>query len=249
MGDTVALPNGRIEVEERPGYLFVVEHGTLLTVDEVDQYGAALELLAARARLRRALIDSRSVEEREPEPEVRDAMWRWLLSARSFDQIAFVLPSEMAVVRVNMLARSQRAGICAFGAVHEAHRWLTGRQRSLSQTFSAPLGGTATPVPPPRAESAARAASSTPPGLRRSQIPPARASDRPPPPARSTEVPLPRESHVPAPPRVPGAVSTGTTGRYAAVPPASDEVKPRTRPPSHRALDAITPPRRKPEER
>src|SRR5690606_21829044 len=147
MGDTIALPNGSIEVEERPGYLYVVEHGTLLTVDEVEQYAAALELLAARARLRRALIDSRSADAREAPPEVRDAMWRWILAAaRSFDQIAFVLPSEMMVVRVNMLARSQRAGVCAFGAVHEAHRWLTGRQRSLSQTFSAPLGSTATPV-------------------------------------------------------------------------------------------------------
>src|SRR5690606_1518837 len=124
-----------------------------------------------RTGVRRALIDSRSADAREPEPEVREAMWRWLLSARAFDQIAFVLGNEMAVVRVNMLARSQRAGICAFGAVHEAHRWLTGRQRTLSHSFSAPLGfgapGVATPVPPPRAESAARGESITPPGVRR----------------------------------------------------------------------------------
>lgn len=224
MGETVALPNGRIEVERRPGYLFLVEHGTLLSTEEVDQYGVAMELLSARTGVRRALIDSRGIDEREPEPEVREAMWRWLLSARAFDQVAFVLGNEMAVVRVNMLARSQRAGICAFGAVHEAHRWLTGRQRTLSHNFSAPLGtgalpGVATPVPPPRAESPARAESITPPGLRRSQLPPA--------PPRAVV-----DSSLPGPPRAPSSTSIASpspssTGRYSAQP-ASEEQPRRT---------------------
>lgn len=232
MGDTVALPNGRLEVEERPGYLYVVEHGTLLTIGEVEQYGEALELLATRAGLRRALIDSRSADDLEPSPGVREAMWRWLVAPRCFDQIAFVLPSELAVVRVNMLARSHRAGVCAFGAVHEAHRWLTGRQRSLSQTFSAPLGSTATPVPPPRAESGEPAsASSTPPGIRRTQVPP---------PARSHEAPA-RSSSVPPPPRVPDVRGAGL-GRYSTPLPSTDVVR---RSPSQRTLEAAARRRRK----
>lgn len=232
MGETVALPNGRIEVEERPGYLYVVEHGTLLTVGEVERYADALETLATRAGLRRALIDSRHADTLEPSPEVREAMWSWLVAPRCFDQIAFVLPSELAVVRVNMLARSHRAGVCAFGAVHEAHRWLTGRQRSLSQTFSSPLGSTATPVPPPRAESGERTLEpSTSPGSRRTQVPPT---------ARSHEDAA-RPSSVPPAPRVPGAADAGL-GRYSSVSPSIDVVR---RSPSQRELEAATSPRRK----
>ncbi|UJR86072.1 hypothetical protein [Sandaracinus amylolyticus] len=196
MGDTVELPSGRLEVEQRPGYLFIVEHGTLRNVDEVGQYAAALELLVDRTRVRRALIDSRAADAVELPPDVRDALWRWLLTARAFDQIAFVLASEMAVVRVNMVARSHRAGICAFGAVHEAHRWLSGRQRTLSQTFSAPLGGASqTPVPPPRAETAAR-----------SSVPP------PPPRTKSDTYPARDASGAPVSPRP----SSSSTGRFTA---------------------------------
>ncbi|AKF10525.1 hypothetical protein [Sandaracinus amylolyticus] len=216
MGDTVELPSGRLEVETRPGYLFIVEHGTLRNVDEVDQYAAALELLVGRTGVRRALIDSRAADAIELPPDVRDALWRWLLTARVFEQIAFVLGSEMAVVRVNMVARSHRAGICAFGAVHEAHRWLSGRQRTLSQTFSAPLGAMSqTPVPPPRAEREPR-----------SSVPP------PPPPRTKSDVyPARDASGAPMPQRA----SSASTGRFTALPPA--------RAPSQPGLEQVRPTR------
>lgn len=198
MGETIELPNARILIEERPGYLYMVEQGTLLTVEELRRYSVAMEQLSERTGLRRALIDSRSASTVDPPREVRDGMWKWLLSGRAFDQIAFVLHDEMHVARVNMTALSQRAGVKAFAAVHEAHRWLTGRQRSPSQVFAAP--GATTPVPPPRAESA------TPLPERRTQTPP--RPSQPPPPAfsstRSSEISLPRPT------------SSGSTGRFPA---------------------------------
>lgn len=165
MGDTVSLAHGHIEVEERPGYLLMVEHGTLRTVDDVAQYASALEILADRSGLRRAVIDSRQADSIEPPKDVREAMWKWLLSARAFDQIAFVLDNEMHLARVNMTALSHRANIKAFTAVHEAHRWLTGRQRTLSQGLVAVTGqlpalplrdGPPRTPPPPRTSAAPR---------------------------------------------------------------------------------------------
>jgi hypothetical protein len=145
MGERIELPNARIEVEERPGYLYLVETGTLKSVAEVEQYSGAMELLAERTGLRRALIDSRAQDEAEPPKLLREAMWKFLLSGRAFEQIAFVLANEMQVARVNMIALSQKAQIRAFPAMHEAHRWLSGRQRTLSQSIQFPVP---TPVPP-----------------------------------------------------------------------------------------------------
>lgn len=214
MGETVELPSGRVEVEERPGgYLYMVEQGTLRSLAEVDQYIVAMEQLSARTGIRKALIDSRAAVPVSRDGGIRESLWKWLVSGRAFDQIAFVLDSEMQVTSVNMVALSERAGIRAFAAVHEAHRWLTGRSRTLSQTLTAPAG-TGTPpggVPSPSPGS----------GERRTSAPP-RPSERPPALRRSSEweIPaqplptIPRGSAPNAPADAPR--SAGTTGRFDA---------------------------------
>lgn len=211
MGDRVALAHGHIDVEERPGYLLMVEHGTLRTVDDVAHYASAMEILADRSGLRRAVIDSRQADAIEPPKDVREAMWRWLLSARAFDQIAFVLDNEMHLARVNMTALSQRANIKAFTAVHEAHRWLTGRQRTLSQGMVA-VPGHLPPLPPRD-------------GLRDGPPrtpPPPRMSGAPRTPMPPPRTPLPSESYEPSSGAPPRRMSTPP-------PPASDRSSAATR--------------------
>src|SRR5262245_14154134 len=135
--EVIALPHARVQVDERPGYLLVVETGTLESVEEVRAYTAALDAIIERTGIKRALIDARG-EVGEPDPEARAAMWDWLAALdRGFTMVAFVLPSEMAVARVNMTALSKRAQVRAFDSTHTAQRWLTRGPRSSSVTMQA----------------------------------------------------------------------------------------------------------------
>lgn len=170
MGETIELPHGRVEIDERPGYLYVVEQGTLLSVSEVEKYTNVIERAVLRTGLRRVLIDSRGTEPVGRDDGVREALWKWLLSGRAFEQMAFVLSSELQATSVNMVALSERAPIRAFATVHEAHRWLAGRARTLSQALTSQGMPAATFTPP----------SARPDATRRTPPPP-RASDRPPP--------------------------------------------------------------------
>ena len=142
MGERVDLQAGHLEIEERTGYLVVAEHGTLGSKADVDAYVFAVEAIASRRKMRRVLIDSRALEGEAESRDVRDAMWKWLTGGRTFDQVAYVLPSEIQVARVNMLALSLKANLRAFPGVPEAHRWLTGRQRTASVIGMSPVTGT-----------------------------------------------------------------------------------------------------------
>nr|MDQ3033286.1 STAS/SEC14 domain-containing protein [Myxococcota bacterium] len=175
MSETVELRHGRITFEERPGYLFIVEEGTLRSVAEVEKYAAAIQAVVERTGLMRVLIDSRGTEPVGRDDGVRDALWKWLVSGR-FEQMAFVLSTELQVTSVNMIALSERARIRGFVAVHEAHRWLTGRQRTMSQAMSTQNLPAQSRTP----AEGVRAPSSTPPrsALPRSDRPPARPSLR-----------------------------------------------------------------------
>jgi len=52
-------------------------------------------------------------------------MWAWLTAEdRPIRSFAFVLPSEMAIARVNMTALACKATLRAFGSVQAAQRWL-----------------------------------------------------------------------------------------------------------------------------
>jgi hypothetical protein len=222
MAETIQLPHGSIQVEERPGYLLLVEQGTLRSVAAVEQYAAALEQLVQRTGLRRVLIDSRGTEPVGRDDGVREALWKWLLSGRAFDQMAFVLSSELQVTSVNMVALSERAAIRGFSAVHEAHRWLTGRQRTLSQSINA-VTGMPTPVPAPLR-----------PGLTESSRPTRGTGE-----IRRTDLPpRPSETALPARPsdRPPPAPRTTSTGRFQAVRP---EPAPPPRPDGTRKSDVL----------
>lgn len=159
--ETIALPHARIEVEGRAGFVYLVESGTLKSVREVEAYADAMEDLIARTGLFRAIIDARG-EVGDPPPEVRAAMWEWLAAHnRGFQMVAFILPSEMAVARVNMTALSKRAPVRAFESLQQAQRWLVRgpRQSSVSiPAFSAEgeeRAGSSRP-PPPVSERAPR---------------------------------------------------------------------------------------------
>jgi hypothetical protein len=159
MADVIELPNARVQVEERPGYLYLIETGTLKSIQEVGAYAAAIEAIIVRTGIARAIIDARD-EIGDPPPEVRHAMWDWLAAPdRGFQMVAFILPSEMAVARVNMTALSRRAQVRAFDNVQQAQRWLTRGPRQSS--MSIPTIGA--PTPPSGVRPGSRAPSSVPP--------------------------------------------------------------------------------------
>jgi hypothetical protein len=131
----IELPAGRVEIESRPGYLYVIESGELRSLAELRKYTRELERLIEQTRIKRAVIDARE-ERGDPPPEVVKAMWEWLLTPEhGFEAVAFVLSNEMAVARVNMTALAQKAPIRAFDNVHQAQRWLT---RSGKSTMPPP---------------------------------------------------------------------------------------------------------------
>lgn len=122
--EVIELPHALIEVEARPGYLFIIETGSLETLSELRRYTARLDAMAERLERTKALIDARG-EVGDPSPEIRKAMWEWLTAhERTFERVAFVLATEMAVARVNMTALSRRAPLRAFDAIHAGQRWL-----------------------------------------------------------------------------------------------------------------------------
>ncbi len=129
---TIELAQAQVEVEERAGYLFIVESGQLRTLRELHAYTSAVSAVVTESGIDRAIIDARG-EVGDPPPEVRAAMWEWLSSPdQGFKLVAFILPTEMAVARVNMTALSRRAPVRAFHSVQEAQRWLTRGPRASS---------------------------------------------------------------------------------------------------------------------
>lgn len=167
----IEFSNARIEVEERKGYLLVVESGQLRTTAEVARYARAMQSVVTRSGIDRAIIDARG-EVGDPPAEVREAMWTWLSTPdRGFSKVAFVLPSEMAIARVNMTALSKRAPLRAFDTVQQATRWLT---RSTRSTMTLPALSTA---PPDHASDEPR-----PTGLEPTRVPPAPSVPRDAPP-------------------------------------------------------------------
>ena len=132
--EVIELPNAIVEIEARSGFLFVVESGELGTLADVHRYTQAMDRAIQKTGLERAIIDARG-EVGDPPESVREAMWEWLLSPeRGFDVVAFVLPTEMAVARVNMTALSKKARVRAFESVHEAQRWLLRGPRFASRS-------------------------------------------------------------------------------------------------------------------
>jgi hypothetical protein len=135
--ESLDLSQGRIVAESRPAYLLVTERGSLASVGDVRRYGAFVEAAASRTGATCLLVDARLGEPGERDDEVRAAFWAWLRSGRVFQQVAWVLPTEMAVTQANMQALSLRASLRAFSTAQEGHRWLLSRAGGFAPTLPA----------------------------------------------------------------------------------------------------------------
>ena len=170
--EVIELPQAYVEVEARPGYLFVVETGQLTRLSEVKRYTARLDAIAKRLERQKALIDARG-EIGDPPEDVREAMWTWLTGAeRALETVAFVLATEMAVARVNMIALSRRAPLRAFDSVQGAQRWLL-RDPKISTGVTQPRISSSVPPPEgiPPAHSETRRARPSPTQYRSTEVP------------------------------------------------------------------------------
>jgi hypothetical protein len=151
--EVIELPHARVVVEQQPGLLFIVETGQIKTLAELGRYIAAIDSIVKRTATDRAVIDARG-EVGDPPLAVREAMWSWILDPhRGFSILAFVLPTEMAIARVNMTALSQGAKVRAFDSVIAAQRWIARGPRFSTQTMRTPSSR-----PPPMEPSKERAA-------------------------------------------------------------------------------------------
>lgn len=205
----IELAHAQIEVEERSGYLYVVESGQLRDLRELSGYTSAMDELVAKCGIDKAIIDARG-EVGDPPAEVRNGMWDWLMAPdRGFALVAFILPSEMAVARVNMTALSRRAPVRAFESVQDAQRWLTrGPKASSVMGMSAAVRSSS------RISSRPPAPVSEPAALAPTERPPAGASA---PPAMPP---------IPSAPRPPSGQRTSTVSKR----PSDPGVDGRTRP-------------------
>lgn len=224
---TIELAHAQVEVEERSGYLYVVETGQLRNMRELHAYTSAMDEVVAQTGIDRAVIDARG-EVGDPPAEVRAAMWDWLGSPeRGFSLVAFILPSEMAVARVNMTALSRRAPVRAFTSVQEAQRWLTRGPRATSSMF-APSAERISSRPPPRAD--ANAPTERPPAATAPTVP---AFPRPP--AVPAEAAEPRSERVPRPSPPPRSSTPAPRGVDSARRPSDRGFRPPQPGPSERA--------------
>jgi hypothetical protein len=127
----LTLKNGRMEGDERDGYLFIVASGVLEDLEDVAASNAFLERLMEERGTKRGLIDAR-LQSDEPTPEVRAAVWDWLKSERAFAVLGYLVPetATMKVSRVNMTAVSFGLNVRAFVSVVDAHRFVVPKKRS-----------------------------------------------------------------------------------------------------------------------
>lgn len=148
---TIELDRALIEIEERQGYLFVVESGRLSGMRDVRRYHSEVDQMIRATGITKGLIDARG-EVGDGDPDQRDAMWEWLLDpSRSFEVTAFVLPAGMAVARVNMTALAKGANLRAFETVSAAQRWLArgGRPTAGFRSSSQNVPGASSTIRPP----------------------------------------------------------------------------------------------------
>ena len=127
----LTLKNGRMEGDERDGYLFIVASGVLEDLEDVALANAFMQRLIEEHGTKRGLIDAR-LQSDEPTPDVRAAVWDWLKSDRAFDVLSYLVPetATMKVSRVNMTAVSLGLNVRAFVSVVDAHRFVVPKKRS-----------------------------------------------------------------------------------------------------------------------
>jgi hypothetical protein len=110
-------------LEPRPGYLLVVQHGCLESLDVARDLQLRVERACAKQGAdRRVLFDNRDTD--EPAQEIRESMFAWAVA--SFERVALLLRSDLKAVRTNMDALSRRAHVRGFVEENEATVWLCG---------------------------------------------------------------------------------------------------------------------------
>lgn len=144
--ERIELPAGEVIVENHETFLLIQESGTLRHRQDLEHYTQHLERIMQQTGIRKAVIDARA-EQDNSDQELRDLMWAWMTHpTHGLETVALVLPSEMAVARVNMTALARGANIRAFDSLFAAQRWLVrGRRRSTTKVRSS------SPPPPPDA--------------------------------------------------------------------------------------------------
>ncbi len=144
--ERIALPAGEVIVENHETFLLIYESGTLRHRQDREHYTQHLERVMRETGIRKAVIDARA-EKDSMNQELRDLMWAWMTHpTHGFTSVALVLPSEMAVARVNMTSLARGANIRAFDTLFAAQRWLVRGRRSSTSSFRS-----SSPPPPPNA--------------------------------------------------------------------------------------------------
>jgi hypothetical protein len=130
-------------------HVLAVERRALASEDETRQFVAELEAAGRRSAVRRLVIDSRTELASSPSDARWSAggwvMWSWIRSQKSFDMVAFVLPDEMVITRVNMTALSERLSVRAFASLPDAKRWISTSPRLRTSSTALPIVAVATP--------------------------------------------------------------------------------------------------------
>lgn len=108
-------------IELQEGYVLVAMFGRLESLEAATKEQKTIERACVPRADRRMLFDNRGTD--APDEAIRRAMFDW--AAARFDRVALLLDSEIAAVRTNMSALSQRASLRAFHDEADAIRWLT----------------------------------------------------------------------------------------------------------------------------
>lgn len=126
-------------VDERPGYLFVIEEGSIGTGTE--RYLAALERLGMQSGRQRLLIDARA----RLDPLEDDVVWAWFGRQSRFAKLAFVFEDELTVAECNMKALAQGLPVRCFNQVQLAQRWLFRERRRSTSSLPPSSEGSGAP--------------------------------------------------------------------------------------------------------
>ncbi len=128
MRELYQIGDFRAEIESREGYILIAETGRIDEAEAMRQYLEVIRLFGARTGHTRVLFDAREPLASAPgDLGARDARWDFFCGQRRLTRHAVVVASELAMMRVNMTARSKRAQVRAFLDLEGAHRWLVAK--------------------------------------------------------------------------------------------------------------------------
>ncbi len=155
MGEEWELGQGRMETEERKGYLYVRLRGEILTVSDVERgvlilRDRMMDGVDGRLDTKKLLFDLRQLSLPLPD-DACHAAWDFI-HAREYAMLACAMPeaaSDLMMTRMNMTGLSESLPFRVFPSIVEAHRWLDFRPSGIHRRPSS-FGMSA--VTPPRAE-------------------------------------------------------------------------------------------------